>query len=101
MLKDVQILLLGFGIKSKLYTNRRAGKLTSLLPDGKGGLKEYSVREMHSLRISRSGRVAFEKHIGFMPESPKQQKLQLLNQTVLTYNDNPFELVASLESIGE
>ena len=49
LLKGVQILLLGFGIKSKLYKDRRAGKLKSFLPDGKGGLKEYDVREMNSL----------------------------------------------------
>src|SRR3989344_5977733 len=40
LLKDVQILLTGFGIKSKLYTDRRAGKSSALLPDGKGGIAE-------------------------------------------------------------
>ena len=79
LLKDSQILLLGFGIKSKIYENRRAGKNISLLPDGKGGMKEYSVMEMHSLRISRDSRIKFEKFIGFMPESKKAEKLKILN----------------------
>lgn len=101
LLKDVQIMLLGFGIKSKLYTDRRAGKLKGMLPDGKGGLKEYEVKEMHSLRISRFGRVKFEKLIGFMPESSKAGRLQKLNQQVGVYKDLPIDPVVSLEYIGE
>ncbi|MCR4369185.1 MAG: vitamin B12-dependent ribonucleotide reductase [archaeon] len=101
LLKGVQIMLLGFGIKSKLYMNRRAGKETALLPDGKGGLKEYKVREMHSLRISRSSRILFEKNIGFMEESQKNAKLAEMNATVTTYQDRPFDRVKSLTYIGE
>lgn len=101
MLKDVQLMLLGFGIKSKLYCNRRAGKDTALLPDGKGGTKEYSVRELHSLRISRSGRIRFEKLIGFMPESPKHELLKRVNQTTEAYHDKPFDAVDTFEYCGE
>ena len=100
LMKDVQIMLLGFGIKSKLYLNRRAGKTKSFLPDGKGGMKEYDVREVHSLRISRSSRIKFEKLIGFMPESLKANRLKLLNEMVEVYEDKPFEQVESLDYIG-
>ena len=100
LLKDAQILLLGFGIKSKLYSNRRAGKNVAMLPDGKGGMKEYPVREIHSLRISRSSRIKFENLIGFMPESPKCERLKKLNETVEVYNDKPIESVRSLEYLG-
>ena len=51
LLRQTQKLLLGFGIKSKIYENRRGGDLRALLPDGEGGLCEYDVQEMHSLRI--------------------------------------------------
>jgi ribonucleoside-diphosphate reductase alpha chain len=55
LLRQVQLLLLPFGIKAKLYEERRGDDHgTSLLPDGRGGSKEYPVRQMHSLRISRS-----------------------------------------------
>ncbi|MFH0713697.1 MAG: LAGLIDADG family homing endonuclease [Candidatus Micrarchaeota archaeon] len=101
LVKNVQVLLTGFGVKSKLYKNRRAGKTTSLLPDGKGGLKEYQVKEMHSLRISRSSRITFEKLIGFMPESPKAKTLAALNQRVSVYEDKPFDAVKSLTYLGE
>lgn len=70
LLEQVQVLLLGFGIKAKLYRNRRIGS-TALLPDGRGGTKEYAVEQVHSLRISRTGRQVFEREIGFAPESPK------------------------------
>ena len=101
LLKDVQILLLGFGIKSKLYKNRRAGKNIALLPDGKGGMKEYAVKEMHSLRISRSSRLKFEELIGFMPESPKAKRLKELNEAVGVYQDKPIDAVESLVYLGE
>ncbi|MBI4044264.1 MAG: vitamin B12-dependent ribonucleotide reductase [Candidatus Diapherotrites archaeon] len=100
LLRGAQILLLGFGIKSKLYKNRRAGKLTAMLPDGKGGMKEYNVKEMNSLRVSRSSRLLFEKLIGFMPESHKSTALAEVNRTISTYQDKPYDQVKSLEFIG-
>jgi ribonucleoside-diphosphate reductase alpha chain len=101
LLRQVQLLLLGFGIKSELYANRRAGPLVALLPDCHGGTKEYSVQQMHSLRISRSSRVRFEREIGFWPGSHKQAKLEALNQAVGTYLDRMDDRVASLEPDGE
>jgi ribonucleoside-diphosphate reductase alpha chain len=101
LLKDVQILLLGFGIKSKIYMNRRAGKTTAFLPDGKGGTKEYEVREVHSLRISRASRLRFEELIGFMEESNKNEKLKMLNKSIGTYKDYPIDSVESLKYFGE
>jgi len=71
-----------------------------MLPDGKGGLKEYNVKEVHSLRISRSSRIKFEKLIGFMPESPKDEKLKKLNESVEVYYDKPIDAIKSLEYFG-
>src|SRR3989344_8910590 len=88
LLRQVQLILLGFGIKAKIYENRRAGKTSSLLPDGKGGMKEYSTKEIHSLRISRGGRILFEKEIGFMPESKKSKQLSEMNNEISTYSDS-------------
>ena len=101
LLVQVQRLLLAFSIKSKLYENRRGGRFESLLPDGHGGLKAYPVREMHSLRITRSSRVRFEHAIGFMPESDKALVLAALNRTVGTYRDVMADEVASLTPLGE
>jgi ribonucleoside-diphosphate reductase alpha chain len=64
LLKQVQILLLNFGIKAKIYENRRK-ILTQYLPDSQRKLKLYKVKNFHSLRITRSSRIIFENEIGF------------------------------------
>ncbi|BCX05192.1 MAG: hypothetical protein KatS3mg053_3130 [Candidatus Roseilinea sp.] len=101
LLRQVQLMLLAFGIKSKLYRNRRlAGQKTTMMPDGKGGLREYPVEQVHSLRISRSSRLRFEQEIGFIPGSDKADRLARLNREVAVYQDRMFDQVASLEYLG-
>ena len=58
---QVQQLLLAFGVKARLYENRRRGLFEAMLPDGRGGMMTYPVREMHSLRLTRTSRLAFER----------------------------------------
>jgi ribonucleoside-diphosphate reductase alpha chain len=102
LLRQVQLLLLGFGIKAKLYQNRRAaGQTTAFLPDGKGGMREYDVQQIHSLRISRSSRVVFEQEIGLLPESVKAARLGDLNRDVRAYRDKFVDRIASLTPCGE
>jgi len=101
LLLQVQRMLLGFGIKSHIYENRRNGKLIQLLPDGKGGMKEYAVKETHSLRVTRASRVRFEKEIGFAPESPKVEALRRLNGSVGTYSDELIDDFASVSPLGD
>lgn len=100
LLKQVQLMLLNFGIKAKIYTNRRAGKLSSVLPDGKGNMKQYDVKEMHSLRISKNSRQLFEEYIGFMEQSHKTQQLSQLNSSVATYKESLTDRVDTLELAG-
>ena len=101
LLSQTQVLLLSFGIKSKLYRNRRvAGNTTTYMPDGKGGVNEYSVRQIHSLRISRSSRIVFEREIGFVSGSPKCELLAKLNQEVTTYADRLEDRIESLDFVG-
>ncbi len=101
LLVQVQRLLLAFGVKAKLYENRRGGRFEALLPDGKGGMKAYPVREVHSLRITRGSRAAFEREIGFMAESPKAATLAALNARVGTYRDEMTDTVASVTPLGD
>jgi ribonucleoside-diphosphate reductase alpha chain len=101
LLQQVQLLLLQFGIKAKLYRDRRvAGRTTALLPDGNGGHREYPVEQIHSLRISRDSRLRFEQAIGFMAGSPKVERLAALNHEVGAYGDRMDDRVVSLELIG-
>ncbi len=63
-LQSAQRMLMRLGIVSKIYQNRRvAGK--KLLPDGKGGHKEYSVKAQHELVISRDNLDVFNEIVGF------------------------------------
>jgi ribonucleoside-diphosphate reductase alpha chain len=102
LLRQVQVLLLGFGVKAKIYENRRAiGQATATLPDGRGGSAEYPVRQMHSLRISRASRVVFEREIGFSPASPKRERLRELNAGVVASADRMTDRVASLTPDGQ
>ena len=55
LLQQVQMLLLSFGIKAKLYTERRGGKLEAMLPNSSREPQSYAVQEVHSLRISTLG----------------------------------------------
>jgi len=100
LLEQVQLFLLNFGIKAKIYRNRKVAG-TSLLPDGKGGNREYPTLPMHSLRISRSSRVLFEREIGFLPSSEKATKLRELNANVSVYKDKLTDSFASLMYVGD
>lgn len=101
LLQQVQLLLLNFGIKSKLYDNRRPKGMTSaMMPDGRGGMKEYDVKQMHSLRVSRSSRVTFEREIGFLPESKKSAVLEHVNKSFGAYADKMEDRIFSITPDG-
>lgn len=102
LLSQVQLMLLGFGIKAKIYRNRRPnGQAMASMPDGKGGYKDYPVQQVHSLRITRSSRVVFQQDIGFATGSYKCAQLDELNSSVKTYTDSMDDRFSSLELIGE
>jgi ribonucleoside-diphosphate reductase alpha chain len=100
LLVQVQRMLLAFGIKSKLYENRRGGKFKAMLPDGNGGLAEYAVKEMHALRVSRTSRRIFEREIGFDAASPKAAALATLNAATESYRDLLTDEVDSVTAAG-
>jgi ribonucleoside-diphosphate reductase alpha chain len=100
LLRQVQSLLLSFGIKGKIYENRRGGVSSTMCPDGNGGFALYPVQEMHSLRISRSSRLRFETEIGFHPASAKAEQLAHLNATVGAYADKMTDRFSALTYRG-
>ena len=85
LLKDVQRILLNFGITSRIYTQRRK-KQIRLLPDGKGGRKGYLCKEYSDLVVSCTGLVAFARKIGFL-SSAKNLKLEDL---LKKYKEGPY-----------
>ena len=68
-LKESQILLANFGIESRIRLRREAGR--RLMPDGKGGKKEYAHKAQYDLIVDGSSRDRFAAEIGFL--SPRKQ----------------------------
>ncbi|MDI6706981.1 MAG: adenosylcobalamin-dependent ribonucleoside-diphosphate reductase [Bacillota bacterium] len=63
-LKAVQRMLHRLGIASTIYYNRKAPG-DKLLPDGKGGYKEYKVQAGHEMVISGDNIAVFSDVVGF------------------------------------
>lgn len=75
-LQCAQRMLLRLGIYSKIYKNRRSEEYR-LLPDGKGGKKEYLCKDIHELIISNESILKYRNIIGFV-ENDKRIKLEEL-----------------------
>lgn len=74
MLKTVQRILLRFGIYSIIYENRRHEQ-DRMMPDGKGGSKEYHCKAQHGLGIIGTNAYKYYNKIGFN-DSDKTKKLE-------------------------
>ncbi len=83
LLEQVQLLLLAFGIKSKIDRS------------------ESPVPGVHSLRIGRASWGVFEREIGFMPESPKAEALRALDRGVGVDRDRLTDEVVAVRPVGE
>ncbi|MDW8171009.1 MAG: LAGLIDADG family homing endonuclease [Anaerolineae bacterium] len=83
LLEQVQVLLSNFGIASRIHKYRREAQLR-MMPDGKGGKKEYLTQAQHELAITRANMHLFQREIGFLAE----RKNKALSD-VLTYKDGP------------
>ncbi|EFQ23354.1 ribonucleoside-diphosphate reductase, adenosylcobalamin-dependent [Aminomonas paucivorans DSM 12260] len=64
LLEGVQRLLLRLGIGSRIYRNRRSGGSKGL-PDGRGGVREYTTKPQHELVVVRENLDLFWLRVGF------------------------------------
>ncbi|PSP95384.1 hypothetical protein BRC78_00745 [Halobacteriales archaeon QH_8_68_33] len=96
LLKEVQQLLLNFGIASKVYEDRKPAR-TKELPDGNGGKKEYETAGFHDLVISKDNLVRFRDEIGFLREDKSQQLEERLDSYVRGPQSESF--TATVESV--
>lgn len=64
MLKNIQVLLSNFGIASSINIEHLAKP--KLMPDGKGGEKEYDCQTSYRLLVNNIHRDKFMKDIGFL-----------------------------------
>src|SRR5665811_1930996 len=96
MLQEVQQLLLNFGIFSRIYRDRKPGKRTAQMPDGRGGSKEYTVRPFHEIHVSSGSMVRFAAHVGFLTA----RKQAAVEAAVSSYTRGPYpeKFVARVEN---
>ncbi len=73
-LEAAQRMLLRLGMASTIYHNRKPS-LVSLLPDGRGGMRQYPTQPLHELVISGDNLPVFGACIGFEDDA-KAQRLQ-------------------------
>jgi ribonucleoside-diphosphate reductase alpha chain len=73
LLRSVQRLLTNFGIRSRLYEDRKTGGRKPL-PDGHGGTNEYETSSSHQLSVSSAHLRTFEEEIGFL-RADKSERL--------------------------
>ena len=100
-LEAVQRMLLRIGIMSSIAKNRRnEGK--RMLPNGKGGLSEYTVKSQHELIISKQNIDVFVERIGFRDELKKEK----LNKALYSlkkrglYKKNFIDKIKLINAVG-
>jgi ribonucleoside-diphosphate reductase alpha chain len=97
LLQQTQLLLLSFGIKAKIYRDRKpASRMTF-----DESARSYATLPYHSLVITRSSRQLFEEIVGFDPASAKADSLAQLNETVGTYRDHLTDEIAFIQYDGD
>jgi len=89
LLKDVQRLLLNFGMASRIYEERRAGGYRSM-PDGRGGRKEYFHQSQHELAISKTNLNRFAVDVGFLTEAKQGRLVNYLSRLTRGTYEEPF-----------
>jgi ribonucleotide reductase alpha subunit/predicted RNA-binding Zn-ribbon protein involved in translation (DUF1610 family) len=99
LLRDVQMLLLNFGIVTRIHKRREASYRN--LPDGKGGLKEYFTQADYELIIDKANRDTFASNIGFLDSAKQHKVLNFLSTKTRISNAETFEAsIVSIEDAG-
>jgi intein/homing endonuclease len=96
LLQAVQRMLLRLGIAATIYENRRQAGLR-MLPDGRGGSKEYDCQADHELVISGDNMLEFANRIGFSAQAKKDRLEARLSGYQRIMNRERF--VATVECI--
>lgn len=94
-LKGAHRLLGRLGVMSKIYPNRRKERM-KLMPDGKGGMKEYPCKAQHEIIISKGNIVLFRDIVGFS-EPAKVTKLD----SIISSRKKSFKIEKFVSKIKE
>ncbi len=80
LLEAAQRMLLRLGVASTIYRERHPGGL-KLMPDGKGGQREYPQQPVHELVVSGANLAGFAQRVGFEDDA----KARRLEQALANY----------------
>lgn len=104
-MKSIQLLLLSVGLTSKLY--RREDEGPRMMPDGKGGQRQYITKENFDLHMSGANLNLFKQRIGFFNRDKSERLARLIQSTTRPPYQSRFEaevsateLTGNLASIG-
>jgi ribonucleoside-diphosphate reductase alpha chain len=99
LLKDVQMLLANFGVFSRVLKRREAGN--RLLPDGKGGAKEYACKADYELIIDGESRDYFMSEIGFLTEAKNSKYHSWAQGKALRKSQRFTSRIAEISYVGK
>ena len=100
-LASAQRMLARLGVMSVIYRDRRPAGFR-VLPDGKGGSKEYATRPQHELVIAGENIALYAERVGFADHDKTARLKQLLQGYKRALNRESFvATVESLELDGE
>jgi ribonucleoside-diphosphate reductase alpha chain len=98
LLKDVQILLSNFGIFCRVVKRRQ--ERFKMMPDGKGGQKNYHCKADYELIIGAKSRDIFMSEIGFLGED-KNNKFFDWKKFLVNARENSFlSKISSIHYVG-
>ena len=100
LLRQVQMMLLNFGIASKIY--KRRDEHVKPMPDGKGGMKDYHHRAQFELIISRDNVARFMDEIDFIDDRKTGELEKRLSQRTRGFlKEQYLATFQNLEELGE
>jgi ribonucleoside-diphosphate reductase alpha chain len=98
LLKDVQMLLANFGIFARVLKRREASM--RLLPDGKGGMKEYACGADYDLIIDGESREYFMAYVGFLTEEKSRKYAQWVQGKALRKSQSFTSRITEITYVG-
>lgn len=102
---DKDVLLMGqrmlarLGIYSRIHKRKDAG--TSLLPDGRGGMKHYPTQTAYEIIISASSLLKFFERIPLHNPTQNERIAKIRSSVWTPYNTKRFATVQSIVPDGE
>ncbi len=99
LLKDVQMLLANFGIFARVLKRREAGD--RVLPDGKGGTKQYACEADYELIIDGESRERFMSEIGFVTDAKNAKYNSWLQGKALKKSQRFTSRISEISYVGK